>query len=74
MFLQLPTGKTVYVSAFEYLFLLKEEEVDEFYQACIADDLGEYMEDPFSNRMSKARIMEEEVPEIEEVPNQDIEI
>lgn len=74
MFIQLKTGKTIYVSAYEYLFLLKDDEVDEFFQACVADDLGDYIENPFGNRVARGRIEAEEVPEIEEIPDQDIDI
>ena len=76
-YIQIPTGKTIYVSTFEYYFLLREEDVDEFFQSCIADDIGEFMEDPFSNRMARAFVkeeIEEEIPEISDTPNLDIEI
>lgn len=48
MKVQLPTGTTITISAYEYLFVLKEEDVDAFYQACIADNLGVFIENPFS--------------------------
>lgn len=62
MNIQLPTGNTISVSAYEYYFLLKEDEVQFFFQSCIADDLGTYIDNPFSNRShsSKLEVDEEE--------------
>lgn len=56
MNIQLPTGKTIAVSLYDYLFVLKEEDVDLFYQSCIADDLGQQINNPFSNRSSTGKI------------------
>ena len=56
MNIQLPTGKTIVVSLYDYLFVLREEDVDLFYQSCIADDLGEQINNPFSNRGSTGKI------------------
>lgn len=66
MQLSLPTGKTVFISSYEWLFKLKEEDVDEFYQSCIADDLGIEIENPFSNRISFGKL---EVEEFLEAPD-----
>lgn len=66
MNIQLPTGLTISVSAYEYLFLLKEDEVDMFFQECIADNLGSYIEDPFSGGSSKERIKLDEIPDAED--------
>ncbi len=56
MNINLPTGKTIFMSAYEYFFILKEEDVDAFFQSCIADDLGEEINNPFSNRASMEKI------------------
>jgi hypothetical protein len=65
--IQLQTGKTIYVSSYEYYILLEEKDVDEFFRNCMADDLGIYIEDPFSNRASKGTLDIEDSPEIEEL-------
>lgn len=54
--IQLPTGKTIAISVYDYYFVLKEDEVDNFYQSCIADDLGEEINNPFSNKASTGKI------------------
>jgi len=66
MNIQLPTGNTISVSAYEYYFILKEDEVDLFYQSCIADDLGTYIDNPFSNKSysSKLEVDEEDIKDI----------
>lgn len=56
MNINLPTGKTIFISAYEYFFVLKEEDVDAFFQSCIADDLGEEINNPFSNRFASDKI------------------
>lgn len=63
--LQLPTGKTISISVYEYLFILKDEEIDEFYQSCIADDLGTFVENPFSEKSMKGFLQEDDT-ELEE--------
>ena len=65
--ISLITGKVIYVSCWEYYFKLKEEDVDEFFQSCIADDLGVQVEYPFSNK-SPFTILE-----IDEIVDEDIE-
>lgn len=68
MYIQLPTGKTLAISAYEYYFMIKESEVDQFYQACIADDLGTEITNPFSNRAQNGKIeIDEDELEIEDL-------
>ena len=52
MNIQLPTGNTITISVYEYLFLLDDKDVDLFYQSCMADNIGVYIDNPFSNRYS----------------------
>lgn len=66
--ISLPTGKVIYVTTFDWLFVLDEKDVPDFYQSCIADDLGKFINDPFSQRMSKGKLEVEDAPEIEEIP------
>lgn len=67
MILSLPTGKIIHISMFEFLFLIPEDNVDEFYQQLIADDAGTPApDDPFSNRAPKGTLEWEEVPEVVE--------
>lgn len=61
--IQLDTGMTVYVSTYEFYFKLKDEEVELFYQACKADNLGIYIDDPFSDRKCMVTIQEQDTPE-----------
>lgn len=66
--ISLPTGKVIYVSTFEYYFMLEEKDVDMFFQSCIADDLGIEVQNPFSNKCSSGELEiddyeDEEVPE-----------
>lgn len=64
MNINLPTGKVISISAYEYYFVLKDEDVDEFFQSCIADDLGSHIENPFSNKsFEKLEVKEEEEEE-----------
>ena len=65
--ISLPTGKVIYLSTYEWLFKLEEKDVDEFYQNSIADDLGMFIEDPFSMRMPMGKLEVEETPDIEEI-------
>lgn len=53
------------MSVYEYFFLLKDEDVHEFYQSCMADDLGLEIENPFSNKSSMGKLDIEEFPELE---------
>lgn len=66
--ISLPTGKVIYLSVYEYLFQLEDKDVDAFFQSCIADDLGQFIDDPFSQRIPYGKLEVEEAPEIEEVP------
>lgn len=52
------------MTAFEWFFMLKEEDVDEFYQSCMADDLGEHIDDPFSGKIIRGRLEIDELPDI----------
>ena len=72
MNISLPTGKVIYVSVYEWLFKLEEKDVDDFYQSCIADDLGSFIENPFSQQTHPGKIEIEETQDIEEVPVTDI--
>lgn len=65
MLINLPTGKVIYVSVDDFLFRLKEEDVDQFYQSCIADDLGEYIDFPFASQAGNGSISldDQEPPE-----------
>ncbi len=65
MNIQLATGKTITISAYEYFFILKEEDVEEFFQSCVADDLGIYIGNPFSNKSSQGELDIEELPDEE---------
>lgn len=60
MYISLPTGKVITVSYYEWLFMLKEEDLDEFFQSCIADDLGHVIENPFSSKNADKLEVEEE--------------
>lgn len=64
--ISLPTGKVIYVSTFEYYFKLEEKDVDEFFQSCIADDLGVEVEYPFSNKRTPGRLEIEDLPDLPE--------
>ncbi len=65
--ISLPTGKVIYVSTYDYFFQLDEKDVDEFYQSCIADDLGSFVDDPFSQRLHPGKLEVEDLPEIEKL-------
>lgn len=71
--ISLPTGNVIYISTYEYFFVLKDEDMDEFYQQLIAENAGVPAPDnPFSNKASKGNLEEvEELPEIEELPDID---
>jgi len=65
MNIQLPTGMTISISYYDYLFVLKDEDMYSFYQECIADNLGSFIEDPWHGSAEKGRVNYEE-PIIEE--------
>lgn len=69
MNIQLPTGNTIVVSVYEFLFVLKEEDVDLFYQNAIADDDGVYIDNPFSNKGYRRVIETDDIIDIEDIPN-----
>jgi hypothetical protein len=64
MNIQLQTGKTINISAYEYYFILKDEEVDFFFQSCVADDLGTEINNPFANRASAGKLDLDDLPDI----------
>lgn len=65
--LSLPTGNVIYVSVYEYYFLLPEDKVDEFFQQLIAENAGvPASDDPFSNRAFIGKLEVEDVPEVVE--------
>lgn len=64
MNIQLPTGKTINVSTYEYLFVLTDSDMDNFYQMCIAANVGEYIENPFHNSADFGKIEVEEEEDI----------
>lgn len=68
--ISLPTGKVIYVSTYDYYFQLEEKDVDEFFQSCIADDLGAFVDDPFCQKAYPGKLIHEEIPEIEEIPEE----
>lgn len=63
MNIQLLTGKTAYISTDAYV-LLSDEEFDRLYRDMIADDVGDYLENPFSN-LRTIEVLDFEIPEIE---------
>jgi hypothetical protein len=71
MNISLPTGKVLSISVYEYLFLIPEEDVDLFYQSCIADDLGTIIEDPFSNKEYFGKL---EIDEVSDIPDELLDI
>lgn len=64
MNISLPTGKVLSISVYEYLFLIPEDEIDMFFQSCIADDLGTMIDDPFSNKEYFGKLEIDEIPDI----------
>lgn len=66
--ISLPTGKVIYMSTFDWLFVLEEKDVHDFYQSCVADDLGKFVDDPFSQRINQGKLEVDETPDIEEIP------
>lgn len=64
--ISLPNGKTIYLSVYEYYFQLDEDDMDKFFESCMADDLGTFIEDPFSKKISQGRLESDDDLEIEE--------
>ncbi len=60
MNIQLKTGKTISVSVYEFYFMLPDEDVEKFYESCVADDEGILIDNPFSNKAYNGRIEYEE--------------
>lgn len=67
--IEIGNGKTLYVSVYEYYFLLKDEDMDEFFQSCLAEDVGNFVENPFSNSINRGRLEVDEDEEIENIPD-----
>jgi hypothetical protein len=67
--ISLPTGKVIYVPSYDYYFMLEDTDIHEFYQSCIADDLGRFIDDPFSQKVSPGKI---EINDIDELPSEDV--
>lgn len=61
--ISLPTGKVIYLSVYEYYFQLDEDDVDNFYQSAIADDLGIFEDNPFSQKIALGRLEVEDSAE-----------
>ena len=36
------------VSTYEWLFKLEDDEIEDFYKSCMADELGSYIDNPFT--------------------------
>lgn len=72
--IQLRTGNTIYVSTYEYYFKLDEKDIDLFFQSCEADNLGIYIDNPFSNAHCDGRVDPPDIPEDAAIehPNWDI--
>lgn len=65
--IQLKTGKTIYVSSYEYYFMLDDNDVEAFFEQCVADDLGTFQDDPFSSKVVLGKLeIDEELPDIED--------
>lgn len=62
--ISLPTGKVIYISTYEWLFQLDDRNIDEFYQNCVADDLGSFIENPFSATQPQGKLDIEDVPDV----------
>jgi hypothetical protein len=61
--INLPSGNTIWVSTYEYYFKLDEKDVEAFFQSCMADNLGIYIDNPFSGRISMGKLDTEETEE-----------
>jgi len=67
MILSLPTGNVIHISIYEFLFLVPDDKVDEFYQQLIADNAGIPAPDnPFTNKAPKGKLEWEDVPQVVE--------
>jgi len=63
MRVQLPNGLTIEVSVMDYLFILEEEDMDLFYQECMADNLGIDIVNPFSRKNIQSLDIDEDEEE-----------
>lgn len=63
MRIQLPNGLTIEVSVIDYLFILEEEDMDLFYQECMADNLGIDIVNPFSRKNIQSLDIDEDEEE-----------
>lgn len=72
VYIQLQTGNTISMSCYEYYFVLKDEDMDRFYQDCIADDLGIEINNPWAGRASMGEI--ESIEEVTDFIPEDPEI
>jgi hypothetical protein len=61
---ELDTGMTIYVSAYEYYIVLQDEDMEAFFQNCKADNLGVQIDYPFSNRRCMGTLEREDAGEI----------
>lgn len=59
----LKNGKTIYIPAEQYYFMT-DEELEQFYQSCMADDLGEFVDHALSGKIPKGKVESEEIPDI----------
>jgi hypothetical protein len=65
----LPTGNTITISVYEWLFVITDDQVPLFFQSCIADNLGEYIDNPFSARAPMGQLeVEDADSSIEDSP------
>jgi hypothetical protein len=48
--IQLPTGNTIIMSTYDFLFNIKDEDMPLFWQHCVAENLGVYIDNPFSEK------------------------
>ena len=71
--INLPTGNTIDVSTYEFYFKLEDGDMDLFFQSCMADNLGVYIDHPFSNRRHQSTLEEPEIIP-EEIQEPDIDI
>lgn len=69
MNIQLKTGNTVNISTYEWLFILKDDDVEAFLESCTADNLGTYIDNPFSSRTPSGKLEIEENEETDELEN-----
>lgn len=64
MFLQLPNGKTISIST-EYYFSIPDDKLSEFFQDCIASDIGLEINYPFISLPNSGEFPTDDIPEQE---------